>query len=279
MAISLRTNIASLTASTKLGQTTLRVEDNMRKLASGLRINSAGDDAAGLAISEKFRANIRSLAQLKRNANDGISLIQTAEGALAEVSNILIRMRELAVQAATDTVATSQKAFLQTEFEQLRAEITRIGNTAEFNGLTLLSGSFATTATALTFQVDLGGDPTQQISVQLATMSPTALGITAIALTTSGDARAALSVLDNALQNLSSQRATLGAAQNRLQMAINNIDTMSTNISAANSRIRDVDVAEETARLAQNQILMQSGAAVLAQANQIPSLALNLLQG
>ena len=279
MAISLRTNIASLTASTKLGQTTLRVEDNMRKLASGLRINSAGDDAAGLAISEKFRANIRSLAQLKRNANDGISLIQTAEGALAEVSNILIRMRELAVQAATDTVATSQKAFLQTEFDELRAEITRIGNTAEFNGLTLLSGSFATTATALTFQVDLGGDPTQQISVQLATMSPTALGITAIALTTSSDARAALSVLDTALQNLSSQRATLGAAQNRLQMAINNIDTMSTNISAANSRIRDVDVAEETARLAQNQILMQSGAAVLAQANQIPSLALNLLQG
>ncbi len=279
MAISLRTNIASLTASTKLGQTTTRVEDNMRKLASGLRINSAGDDAAGLAISEKFRANIRSLAQLKRNANDGISLIQTAEGALSEVSNILIRMRELAVQAATDTVATSQKAFLQTEFDELRDEITRIGNTAEFNGLTLLSGSFATTASALTFQVDLGGDPAQQISVQLATMSPSALGITAIALTTSSDARAALSVLDTALQALSSQRATLGAAQNRLQMAINNIDTMSTNISAANSRIRDVDVAEETARLAQNQILMQSGAAVLAQANQIPSLALSLLQG
>ncbi|RMG97031.1 MAG: flagellin FliC [Deltaproteobacteria bacterium] len=279
MAISLRTNIASLTASTKLGQTTLRVEDNMRKLASGLRINSAGDDAAGLAISEKFRANIRSLAQLKRNANDGISLIQTAEGALSEISNILIRMRELAVQAATDTVATSQKAFLQTEFEELRDEITRIGQTAEFNGLTLLSGAFATTATALTFQVDLGGDPNQQISVQLATMSPDALGITGIAMTTSDDARAALSVLDTALQNLSSQRATLGAAQNRLQMAINNIDTMSTNVSAANSRIRDVDVAEETARLAQNQILMQSGAAVLAQANQIPSLALSLLQG
>ncbi len=279
MAISLRTNIASLTASTKLGQTTTRVEDNMRKLASGLRINSAGDDAAGLAISEKFRANIRSLAQLKRNANDGISLIQTAEGALSEVSNILIRMRELAVQAATDTVATSQKAFLQTEFDELRDEITRIGNTAEFNGLTLLSGAFATTASALTFQVDLGGDPAQQISVELATMSPSALGITAIALTTSNDARAALSVLDTALQALSSQRATLGAAQNRLQMAINNIDTMSTNISAANSRIRDVDVAEETARLAQNQILMQSGAAVLAQANQIPSLALSLLQG
>ncbi len=251
----------------------------MRKLASGLRINSAGDDAAGLAISEKFRANIRSLEQLKRNANDGISLIQTAEGALSEVSNILIRIRELAVQAATDTVATSQKAFLQTEFEQLRDEITRIGNTAEFNGLTLLSGAFAATSSALTFQVDLSGDVAQQISVQISTMSPTALGVDAIALTTAPDARAALSVIDAAIQGLSSQRATLGAAQNRLQVAINNIDTTRTNISAANSRIRDVDVAEETAAMAQNQILMQSGVAVLAQANQLPSLALNLLQG
>ncbi len=279
MAISLRTNVASLTASAKLGQTNLRVQDNMRKLASGLRINSAGDDAAGLAISEKFRANIRSLAQLKRNANDGISLIQTAEGALSEVSNILIRIRELAVQAATDTVSTSQKAFLQTEFEQLRDEITRIGNTAEFNGLTLLSGAFAATASALTFQVDLSGDTAQQISVQISTMSPTALGVDAIAMTTATDARAALSVIDSAIQGLSSQRATLGAAQNRLQVAVNNIDTTRTNISAANSRIRDVDVAEETAAMAQNQILMQSGVAVLAQANQLPSLALSLLQG
>ena len=279
MAISLRTNVASLTASAKLGQTNLRVQDNMRKLASGLRINSAGDDAAGLAISEKFRANIRSLAQLKRNANDGISLIQTAEGALSEVSNILIRIRELAVQAATDTVSTSQKAFLQTEFEQLRDEITRIGNTAEFNGLTLLSGAFAATSSALTFQVDLSGDTAQQISVQISTMSPTALGVDAIAMTTATDARAALSVIDSAIQGLSSQRATLGAAQNRLQVAVNNIDTTRTNISAANSRIRDVDVAEETAAMAQNQILMQSGVAVLAQANQLPSLALSLLQG
>ncbi len=278
MPISLRTNVAALMANTHLNQTNERVTSTMGKLASGLRINRAGDDAAGLAISEKFRANIRSLGQTKRNANDGVSLIQTAEGALSEVSTILIRMRELAIQAATDTVATGQKAFLQAEFEELRSEITRIGATAEFNDLTLLGGTYATTANALTFQVDLSGDISQQISVQLATMSPTALGVDGIAMTTSGAARASLSIIDTAIQALSSQRATLGAAQNRLQVAINNIDTSSTNIAAANARIRDVDVAQETAALARDQILMQSGVSVLAQANQIPQLALSLLQ-
>jgi flagellin len=279
MAISLQTNIAALQANGHLNQTSERVTSNMEKLASGMRINQAGDDAAGLAISEKFRANIRSLAQLKRNANDGVSLIQTTEGALSEVSNILVRMRELAIQAATDTVATAQKAFLQAEFDELRMEISRIGQTAEFNGLTLLSGSHATTATALTFQVDLGGDVNKQISVMLTTMSPTALGISAISLSSSSAARDSLSIIDAAIQTLSAQRATLGAAQNRLRVAINNMDTTNTNLSAANSRIRDVDVAEETAALARNQILMQSGVAVLAQANQIPSLALRLLGG
>jgi flagellin len=279
MGISLRTNIAALEANTSLSNTNERLNANMTRLSSGLRINRAGDDAAGLAISERFKANLSSLAQAKRNANDGISLIQTAEGALGEVSSILIRMRELAMQAATDTVSTGQRAFLEEEFTQLRSEIDRIGSTANFNELDLLSGDFAGTANALTFQVDLSGDTTQQIQVQISTVSPSSFGIELLAITSTGAAQGTLSILDAAIQEVSGQRASLGAAQNRLEATINNISTQFNNLSAANSRIRDVDVAEETAAMARNRILMQSGVSVLAQANQIPALALQLLQG
>ena len=277
MGISLRTNVASLQASTSVAQTNERLNGSITKLASGLRINKAGDDAAGLAISEQFRADLKSLQQVKRNANDGVSLIQTAEGALGELSDILIRIRELAVQAATDTLSATQRGFLDQELQQLRSEVERIGTTAEFNDLALLSGNFATTANALTFQVDLTGNLNQQISVTLGTVSPTALGIDGTTLSTAGGARTALSVIDTAILRMSTQRATLGSAQNRLQVAINNISTAFTNGSASNSRIRDVDVAEESAALAREQILMQSGVSVLAQANQIPQLALSLL--
>jgi flagellin len=279
MGISLRTNIAALEANTSLNSTNERLSANMTRLSSGLRINRAGDDAAGLAISERFKANLSSLGQARRNANDGISLIQTAEGALGEVSQILIRMRELTMQAATDTVSTGQRAFLEEEFTQLRSEIDRIGSTANFNELDLLSGTFATSANALTFQVDLTGDMAQQIQVMIATVSPSSFGIEALAITSTGGARSTLSILDQAIQDVSGQRASLGAAQNRLEATINNISTQYNNLSAANSRIRDVDVAEETAELARNRILMQSGVSVLAQANQIPQLALQLLQG
>jgi flagellin len=250
----------------------------MQHLASGLRINSAADDAAGLAVSEQFRADIRSLAQVKRNANDGISLIQTAEGALSEVSSILTRMRELATQAATDTVSVDQKAYVANEFGALREELDRIGQTASFNGLPLLSGDFSDPASALTFQVGITSEATQQISVEIATMSPSALGIELSSLDDSPSARATLSSLDSAIDQISTQRATLGATQNRLQVAVNNISTSFTNLNAANARIRDVDVADETSRMARNQILMQSGVSVLAQANQIPELALTLLK-
>ena len=278
MAISLRTNIASISANNALNQTNDRINSNMTRLSSGLRINRAGDDAAGLAISEKFQADLRSISQLKRNANDGISLIQVAEGALSEVSNILMRMRELAIQGATDTVSTPQKAFLNKELVELRLEIDRIGLTASFNGITLLSGNYTSTA-AVTFQVGLTGDSSQQIGVSLSTMSAGSLGVGSISFALSSLAQASLSVIDSALTNLSAARAVLGAAQNRLQVSINNMSTQFTNLSAANSRIRDVDVAEETAAMSRNQILMQSGVSVLAQANQIPQLALGLLQG
>lgn len=278
MGISLRTNVASIQANTHLSSTNQALSESMTKLSSGLRINSAGDDAAGLAISEKLKSAMRSLQQTKRNAMDGISLIQTAEGALSEVSNILMRMRELAIQGATDTVSVEQKSFLQEEFDQLRLEIGRIGQTAEFNGLTLLSGNFNST-NAITFQVGLTGDVTQQINVSLATMTPTGIGVGAISITSSDLGRDALSVIDAAIQNLSARRAVMGAAQNRLQVAINNMDTQFANVSASNSRIRDVDVAEETAEMTKNNILMQAGVSVLAQANQIPQLALQLLGG
>lgn len=278
MGISLRTNIASIQANTSLSKTNDRLAKSMEKLSSGLRINRSGDDAAGLAISEKFQADLRSLQQLKRNANDGISLIQVAEGAMSEISGILIRMRELAVQGATDTVSSDQKSFLQKEINELKAEVDRIGNTATFNGITLLGGAYQGTS-SLTFQVGLTGETTQQISVSLSTMSAEALSIQSIILTNSDDARNSLSILDDAILNLNAVRAVLGSAQNRLQVTINNMSTQYTNVSAANSRIRDVDVAEETATMSRNQILMQSGVSVLAQANQIPQLALSLLQG
>lgn len=279
MGISLRTNVASIQANTALNQSNESLSGNMTKLASGMRINRAGDDAAGLAISEQFRANLKSLEQTKRNANDGVSLIQTAEGALGEVSSILIRIRELAIQASTDTLTATQRSFLDNELMQLRSEVSRIGTTAEFNGLQLLTGQFATAGGALTFQVDLSGDINQQISVQIGTVSPTAMGFAGIDILSTGSARTSLSIIDLAIQNVSTQRALLGSAQNRLQAAINNISTQFTNLSAANSRIRDVDVAEETAAMTRNQILMQAGVSVLAQANQIPQLALSLLQG
>lgn len=278
MGISLRTNIASLQANTSLNKTNQRLSQNMQKLSSGLRINRAGDDAAGLAISEKLQADLRSLLQLKRNANDGISLIQVAEGAMSEVSQILIRMRELAIQGATDTVSEDQKKFLQVEIEELKKEIDRIGVTAEFNGIKLLSGNFLSTS-APTFQVGLTGDTAQQISFSLSTMTASALGIGSLAVTASSTSRAQLSLIDTAIQQLNSARAVMGAAQNRLQVTINNMSTQHTNLSAANSRIRDVDVAEETATMSRNQILMQAGVSVLAQANQIPQMALSLLQG
>lgn len=278
MAISLRTNIASISANNALNRTNDRINSNMTRLSSGLRINRAGDDAAGLAISEKFQADLRSIQQLKRNANDGISLIQVAEGAMSEVSNILMRMRELAIQGATDTVSTAQKAFLSEELGELRQEIDRIGLTASFNGITLLSGNYTSTS-AITFQVGLTGESAQQIGVSLSTMSASSLGVTGISFAQSSLAQASLSVIDSALTNLSAARSVLGAAQNRLQVSINNMATQFTNLSAANSRIRDVDVAEETAAMSRNQILMQSGVSVLAQANQIPQLALGLLQG
>lgn len=280
MAVTINTNVASINAQRNLNRTQKSLMGNFGRLSTGLRINTAADDAAGLAISEKLKAQIRSLSQAERNANDGVSLLQTAEGAMNETSGILIRMRELAVQSANGTVGSTERGFLNQELGALRSEIDRIAGVTEFNGATLLSGG--TTGTAFSFQVGTGASGNDTISVTIAGMASADLGgatggLGTLDITTVTGAQAALSVIDTAVNNVSSARATLGSAQNRLNVTIANLGSARENMAAANSRIRDVDVASETAALTRNNILLQAGASVLAQANQSPQVALSLL--
>jgi len=279
MALSIKTNVESLGAQRSLSQTSKALAANFGRLSSGMRINTAADDAAGLAISERMKSQIRSMGQAERNANDGISLLQTAEGALNENSGVLIRMRELAMQAATDTVGTAEKALLQTEFGELSSEIDRIANVTQFNGVNLLDGSTA----AFNFQVGIGttADDTitaNMVDMNAATYGASATDLTALDVSTTAGATAALTAIDTAIADTSASRATLGSVQNRLQVTTSNLMSARENLSAANSRIRDVDVAEESASMTRNNILMQAGVAVLSQANQAPQAALSLLR-
>jgi flagellin len=273
--ITVSTNVSSLVAQRNLANTSAALAGNIGRLSSGLRVRSAADDAAGLAISEDFKASIRSLAQAKRNANDGVSLIQTADGSLKEVSGLLVRMRELAVQSRNGTNNTTQRGYLNDEFVQLRSEIDRIANTTEFNGLILLDGG---QASGLSFQVGMGTSTDDRLTISIATSGASALGLDSSSISSTSSADLAIAALDDAIQDVSTRRATMGAMQNRLQVTMSNLDTYGTNLAAANSRIIDVDVASETAEMTKNSILMQAGAAMLAQANQAPQIALSLLQ-
>lgn len=272
--ISVRTNVTSLFAQANLSKNTSAQQKSMSRLSSGLRVQSAADDAAGLAISEDFKANIRSLGQAKRNANDGVSLVQTAEGALKEIGGLLGRMRELSIQSRNGTVNDSQRGFLNEEFGQLRSEIERIVGTTEFNGVDLLDGD---QAGGLAFQIGVDTTANDRLTVSIATTNSSALGIDASTISSTGGADTAITALDTAIERVSSRRAGLGAMQNRLTSTISSLDTYSANLSAANSRIVDVDVASETAEMTKNQILVQAGVSMLAQANQGPSIALSLL--
>ncbi|PIE24692.1 MAG: flagellin FliC [Planctomycetota bacterium] len=274
MGLRVNTNIASINAQRNLEGVTRGLNDNYRRLSTGLRITTAADDAAGLAISERLRSQVRSMGQAKRNANDGISLVQTAEGALNETSAILVRMRELAVQASNGTVSDSDRATLNEEFSALVKEINRIGRSTEFNGIKLLDGS----ASSLSFQVGFGvtaGIDTIQMSISPAL--GTTLGIASLDISANGSPSSAMQSIDKAINNVSSLRGTLGAVQNRLTSTISNIGITTENLSAAESRIRDVDVASETAALTRNSILQQAAISVLAQANVAPQGALNLI--
>jgi flagellin len=284
MALSILTNTASLDAQRNLSKTGKALQSNFAKLSSGQRINTAGDDAAGLAISEKMKSQIRSMSQAERNANDGQSLLQTAEGAMNENSGILTRMRELSMQSANGTLGDDERDALNTEFSQLRDEIDRISSVTEFNGTKLLDG---TNTDGFKFQVGIGNSAADTITAKMVSMTSAKYGADGLDLTaldigkTGGQdgAQAALETLDKAIAATSSSRATLGAVQNRLTVTVSNLQSANVNLSAANSRIRDVDVAEESASMTRNNVLSQAGMAVLSQANQLPSAALSLLRG
>jgi flagellin len=276
MGLRINTNVASIAAQRALGITKNNMDNNLRKMSSGERITRASDDAAGLAISEKMKSHIRGLRQAKRNSDDGVSLIQTAEGAINEISNIIIRLRELSIQAASDTVGDTERGFSNIEFQNLLEEVQRISESSEFNGRKLLDG----TGGVVEIQVGIHNDPlNDRIKYDSATTDTTvaSLGLVGENIARKEGAQLSLAKLDDALVRINGTRASLGALQNRLQSASNTIAIQEENFSAANSRIRDVDIASETADLAKNNILSQAGVSVLAQANQSPNFALKLL--
>lgn len=276
MSLRIGTNIQSLAAQRNL--TTNHEEQNrsLERLSSGSRINKAGDDAAGLAISEKFKANIRSLKQATRNANDGVSMVQTAEGAMSEVSNILIRLRELSIQGASDTIGDPERGFINKEVQQLKSEIDRISNSTEYNGRKLLNGSSSN------LDIQVGTNNNAEIDrfvfeTHALTTTLGAFGLENISTTSKEASQQNLSALDTAIMHLNENRSTLGALQNRLFSSINNLSIYRENLESANSRIRDTDMAEESANLTKSNILTQATISVLGQANQNPQLALKLL--
>lgn len=276
MGLRINTNVASINAQRNLSNTRLNLEKTLEQLSSGQRINRAGDDAAGLAISENLKAQIRGLKQAKRNAQDGISLVQIAEGALSEVSNILIRLRELSVQAASDTIGPTERKFLNVEFEQLMQEVDRIANSTEFNRVPLLNG----TGAVFDIQIGTRNDPISDrltFDASSADVNVAALGLNLASVADKISAQNSLAAIDQSIVSVSGIRADFGALQNRLQSTINNIAISVENLSSANSRVRDADVAEATAELTKNNILMQAGTSVLAQANQSTTSALNLI--
>lgn len=275
MALMINTNVASLAAQKNLNKNQAALQSSFARLSSGYRINSAADDAAGLAISESMQSQIRSYSVAERNAGDGISMAQTAEGALGEMHGILGRMRELSVQASNGSLSSTDRGYLDTEFKSLQSELSRIQSSAEFNGQKLIGSSSST----VTFQVGLDNATADQIKVTFGGVSlATAVGSsTKISGTTASAALSSLATIDAAIKTVSSSRSKFGAAMNRLETASSSISTMRLNLAAANSRIRDVDVAEETSRLTRNQVLTQAGVSVLAQSNQLPQLAFGLI--
>lgn len=276
MGLRINTNTVSLAAQRTLGVNNRDQASSLSKLASGSRINRSADDAAGLAISEKLKAQIRGQNQAERNANDGISMIQTAEGGLSEVSNILVRLRELAVQSASDTVGDNEREFTNLEYQNLKQEVERISQVTEFNGKKLLNGE----GDKYDFQIGINNDDFQDrisYDAQVTNASMANLGIESLNVANKEDSQQSLAAIDDAIQKISGQRAELGAKQNRLTSTIQNLQVSTENLSAANSRIRDTDYAAETANNARLSILNNAGTAVLAQSNAQGQNALSLI--
>ena len=276
MAFRIKTNVPSLSSRRHLSRNNQLQQESLGRLASGSRINKSADDAAGLAISEKMKSTIRSTNQAERNAQDGISLLQTAEGGLGEVSSLLTRLRELSIQSASDTIGDEERSYTDLEYQNLKEEIQRISQVTEFNGKKLLSGEGDT----YDFQIGIRNDPDlDRISYDAAVVNSTAdnLGIAEIGINTKEGARSSLQAIDYAISQVSAQRAEIGALQNRLSSTIQNLQVSAENMSAANSRIRDTDYAKETAINAQQNILSHAGTSVLSQANAQGQMALKLL--
>ncbi len=270
MGLRINTNVPALNASRTLNRSTTSLNRSLERLSSGLRINRARDDAAGLAIAEGFRSQVLGTAVAQRNAQDGVSLVQTAEGALSETTNILQRVRELSVQAANGTQSTNNRAALDAEVQQLLAQVDDIAVDTEFNGLSVLSSS-------QTITLQAGPNPSQTLQVAVAGAKTGDLGVSTVAVSSVALAVSAISTVDIALQSVSSLRSTLGAFQNRLEFTINTLAIQGENAAASESAIRDADIAQETIHFTRNQILVSAGTSVLAQANVIPQTALTLL--
>ena len=276
MALVIQTNVASLEAQRNLFKSQSALQSTFNKLSSGFRINTAKDDAAGLAISESLKAQVRTLTVNERNAGDAISMAQTAEGALGEISNIILRMRELATQGANGALQSSDRAFIQTEFTNLQAEVKRIMTSTKFNGKQLIQSA----STTEQFQIGIANVDTDRIQISFGGIDLSdAMGASTKVGSGPGNARTALDTLDTALSRVSTARSRFGAMMNRFETTISNIQSIRLNLSAANSRIRDVDVADEAATQSRNQVLTQAGTSVLSQANQTPQAAMSLLRG
>ncbi|GFN35861.1 flagellin Hag [Tepidimicrobium xylanilyticum] len=276
-------NIMAMNANRALGINNTGMSKSLEKLSSGLRVNRAGDDAAGLSISEKMRAQIRGLNMASKNAQDGISLIQTAEGALDETHAILQRMRELAVQAATDTNEEIDRQSLQDEIDELIEEINRIAEKTQFNEKVLLDGRFVSGGSVGKLEFHVGANANEVIGLEINSMKATDLGlsgtkVSAVNITTKVGANSGINIVDAAIKQVSAQRSKLGAVQNRLEHTIKNLDNAAENLQAAESRVRDVDMAKEMMEFTKQSILQQASTAMLAQANQVPQTVLQLLR-
>ncbi len=275
MALIINTNIASITAQRNLGISTSQLQGSIARLSSGLRITKASDDAAGLGVSETLRAQIRSINQAVRNSNDGISLLQIADGAAENIGNLLGRLRELATQSASGILGSNERSFLDQEFVALRSEIDRISAVTEFNGVKLLSG---TDNDSLSLQIGFRSSANDTLTLSLNDLTTADLTLSTVNVSTSANALSALSNIDSAISAVASARANVGSLQNRIDAAVLNLGVAGENITAAESRIRDADIAFETAQFVRNQILVSAGVSILAQANTLPQQALTLLQ-
>ena len=278
MGLRVSTNVAAINAQRNLSGSQMNIQSSLEKLSSGSRINKGADDAAGLAISENLKAQIRSTRQANRNANDGISMVQTAEGGLNEIGNIIVRMRELGIQSASDTVSDVERGFVDKEIQQLKSELQRIASVTTWGKSKLLDGS----TPVYDFQVGVFNNQDEdRISFDASTNVATleALGLADLDYTSKDGAQAALEKLDSAQEGVNGMRSNLGALQNRLQSTVNNLGVFEENMSAANSRIRDTDMANVSAELTRNSIILQASTSALAQANTSNQVALNLIRG